>query len=155
MPIWFTCECGHLLVVFDEHAGSRARCPRCGRERVAPAAHTPSPPGTRPVLLSSGDIARPHEVLGSVSGYAAYAEGARDVGAAGEAYRRALIGLREQAIRLGADAVLRLRIRVTIPAEDDPDAAPTYRVFAWGTAVRLRDGDPARSTVRITGAPGP
>ncbi|MGB2975242.1 MAG: hypothetical protein WBD18_04280, partial [Phycisphaerae bacterium] len=38
MTIQFTCGCGRMLQVTEEHAGRRAKCPACGQAIQIPAA---------------------------------------------------------------------------------------------------------------------
>lgn len=64
MPIKMTCRCGKTLVLPDEAAGQKGKCPACGEVMVVPAARaaaeevtisaepvpTPEPPPTRPFI---------------------------------------------------------------------------------------------------------
>jgi hypothetical protein len=44
MPITFSCACGKILRVADEHAGRRVKCPACNSVRSAPTADPSAEP---------------------------------------------------------------------------------------------------------------
>jgi len=50
MPIDLTCSCGRALVLRDELAGQRIRCPECRSELTVPAGQPKYAPAAEPVL---------------------------------------------------------------------------------------------------------
>jgi hypothetical protein len=96
------------------------------------------------MFITSEDIDRPYAVIRRVMGCAECDEGSFGAGAGGEAHRAAMEGLQEAAIGLEADALIGALIRVEIENRGTAsDPVRAYRVFAWGTAVRLRGADQA------------
>lgn len=152
MSILFSCECGQLLTALDEHAGDRFRCHHCGSDLAVPAlgplpgsgGEGRLPPASGRMFIISGDIDRPYEVIRRVMGCAECDEASFGSGAGGEAYRAAMERLQEEATGLEADAIIRALIRVEIENRGiASDPVRAYRVYAWGTAVRLRGADRA------------
>src|SRR5262245_55569943 len=80
--IQFSCTCGTMLRVKDEHAGKQTRCPKCGAEMTVPAtreAPPPAPPPPPPRRPRDEDVSEGRPQRRPAAGY----------GDEGEAYPRA------------------------------------------------------------------
>ena len=66
MPIDFACKCGRQFRVKDEMAGRAAKCPKCSRVLVVPAA--PFPPAPAPSSFNEGQASYPAAATGYGAG---------------------------------------------------------------------------------------
>lgn len=147
--------CGAQIVVplndeGDEPADSPPVVPNAPAPALTPATTSPPPPPPQttavpsapvkkgPMLVSSGDIGRPYEVISLVTGYATSDEKFLGSISGGAAYEAAIKRLQEAAGKLGADALIYVNLHGNMGIKRAfVGEVHMYEVFAWGTAVRF------------------
>jgi uncharacterized protein YbjQ (UPF0145 family) len=90
------------------------------------------------MLVSSGDICRPYQVIQLVTAYASSDEKFLGRISGGEAYNTALKRLQEAAKDLKADALIYVNLHGNMGIKRAfVSDVHMYEVFCWGTAVRF------------------
>jgi uncharacterized protein YbjQ (UPF0145 family) len=91
------------------------------------------------MLVSSGDISRPYEVIDLVTAYAASDEKFSGKISGANAYTAAIHRLKNAAVSLEADALIYVNLHGNMGVKRAfVGEVHMYEVFAWGTAVKFR-----------------
>lgn len=108
-------------------------------------AHSPSAGGTaskaqapQSVLLSTGEIGVPYDVIDAVFAYGSSSDGFLKTANPLEAYQKVASVLKERAAAAGADAVTFATFDYRVAAGTGCGGGKAFEVFAYGTAVRIR-----------------
>jgi len=113
--------------------------PSSGMPAARSDVSSPKPSPEKALLVSSGDIGRPYEVIKLVTAYASSDEGFSGRISGGEAYEAAIRRLEQAASRLEADALIYVNLHGNMGVKRAfVGEVHMYEVFAWGTAVRFR-----------------
>ena len=108
-------------------------------------AHSPSsgataskPQSPQSVLLSTGEIGIPYDVVDAVFAYGSSSDGFLKTANPLEAYQKVASVLKDRALAAGGDAVTFATFDYRVAANSGCGGGKAFEVFAYGTAVRIR-----------------
>ena len=91
-----------------------------------------------PVLLSTGEIGQPYDVIDAIFAYGSSTDGFLKTANPLEAYQKVAGVLKERATAAGGDAVTFATFDYRVAASAGCGGGKAFEVFAYGTAVRIR-----------------